>query len=307
MGEDMPGPASGQLWLPPLSAQAVSDRLWDNAGREESRMTTTLKPQVPPVAQPGRVGRIWRWTLALVAAAGTIALVLILMGGSGGTSYAYELNGGFDEEGGAAPARPISDDGTFANDGYAFGWDGAMALDVDLGENYEIEMRVRIDDRNRWIKVLDFKDRSSDAGLYLYDAEQLKFWFAETCPDGVTDIVQGCRGYGTRWPLYGPDDAIELDQFVTIRFIRDGGEIEAYVNGELQTWSPAGQMHSRDTYPSDPTEAELEALTRINRFEDYKDQTLQSSPVLFVLADDLTTGESEIARGEIDYIRITTK
>lgn len=255
-----------------------------------------------------RARRVWLWVLAAAAAAVTIGVVLVLMVGSEEPTYAYELNRSLDEEGGGPPVRAVGPgEVRFGETGYLFGPMGGLAVDLDLGESYTVEMRVRLDTARRWVKVFDFADRFGDAGLYLQDGTLFHFAFQpEWCPTGVEDISQGCRPVGSRWPLYGPSDALDVGSFATIRFIRDGdaGTVEVFVDDTLQTWSPAGIWHSYDRHESDPTEEELLALERVDWVEDYK-KTLVPRSVLHVMTDDHATGGAESTSGEIDYIYIT--
>jgi hypothetical protein len=254
------------------------------------------------VDQPSRTRHVWPWFLAAAAGVLAVGLVLFFMVGSTGPTYAWELNGSFEEEGGGPLARSVSDKPVDA-EGFVFnGRSGGLGLDVDLGESYTIEMRVRLDEgfAPRWVKVLDFKDRWSDAGLYVQEGSKLSVVPKISCPPGVQDKVQGCwPGEEHRLYLYGPTDTIKLGEFVTIRFVRDGdtGTVAAYANDVLQTWSPGGG------YGTTP---EREALERVDHVEDYNDETILRSTSLYVMSDDIATG-GDATNGEIDYIHITTR
>ena len=263
--------------------------------------TTAPTEPAAPVDQQRPTMRVWPLLAAATVALLAVGAALIFLLGSDGPTYAWELNGSFEEEGDGQPARSVSDKAIDAQ-GFVFtGRSGGLGLDVDLGASYIIEMRVRLDEGSvpRWVKLLDFKDRWSDAGLYVYEGSKLNVVVKSPCPAGVEDKTQGCwPGEEARFYLYGLDDAIEMGEYVTIRFERDGGSdtIQAYVNDVLQTWSPGGG------YGTTP---EKEALERIDRVEDYNDEMLLLSTSLYVMSDDIATG-GEATKGEIDYIHITT-
>ena len=260
-------------------------------------MSTTMTPtDATEAAAPPRQRRRWVWIAAAVALAAVFGVALALLVGSDGPTYAYELNGSLEEEGGGPALTALG--GTLGAEGYVFEFNQGLALNADLGESYDIEMRVRVDETrpNPWVKVLDFRDRVSDAGLYIHDWTALQFYFTEACP-GNTDLNQGCReGEDRRMPLFGQPDTLELGSFATIRLVRHGetGMVEAYVNGDLQTWSPL-----QDLEP-------LAGMERLEGFEDFTGEaTFGPNPVLHFMTDDERTTR-EAGAGEIDYIHITT-
>lgn len=132
----------------------------------------------------------------------------------------------------------------------------------------------------------------------VYEGSKLNVVVWSPCPRGVEDKAQGCwPGEEHRLYLYGLDDVIEMGEFVTVRFVRDGdtGTVEAYVNDVLQTWSPGGGFG---------TTPEREAVERVDRVEDYGDETILQSTSLYVMSDDIIT-RGDATNGEIDYIHIT--
>ena len=273
--------------------------------------STLTSERLPDVTQRRRSW--WRWAAAAVVIAGAVALLFAFAAGSESPTHAYELNGSLEDEYGGPPLVELG--GTLGAEGYSFVSRGGLQLDVDLGESYTIETRVRTNtagSSNGWVKLFDFKDGVSDGGIYIFGGYQLAFGPKEPCPSEERgNLLQGCPPLGRRWLLYGPEDALNVGSFATIRFVRDGetDTVEAFVDGERQMWSPVGPFHAYDWWLGDepqPTDAELEALGRTDRVHDYNGETIQSSKrVLSIMADDDPTGGFESTSGEIDYIHIT--
>lgn len=87
-----------------------------------------------------------------------------------GLIHQYQLNGSYtDDLGGSALD---SAGGTLGPTSYAFGPNEGLSLSSGLLDptNYSIEMIFNFSDLFGWRKILDFKDRSSDDGLYNLDA-----------------------------------------------------------------------------------------------------------------------------------------
>ena len=143
---------------------------------------------------PDRPRRAWLWLVAAFASFLAIGVAVILLAGSSGPTYAWELNGSFEEEGGGPPARPVSDR-PVDDEGFVFASNrGGLGLDVDLGESYTVEMRVRMDGpAPEWIKLIDFKDRWADAGLYVYGGSKLNLVVKIACPAGVDRVLEVTR------------------------------------------------------------------------------------------------------------------
>ena len=99
-------------------------------------------------------------------------------------AHVYELNGSFaDELGGPAlvPAR-----GTLDPTNYSFGPNQGLALSNGLADagSYSIETVFRFSEINGYRKIIDFKDRTVDAGLYNRTGE-LRFHSIQSGPSGA--------------------------------------------------------------------------------------------------------------------------
>lgn len=241
------------------------------------------------------------WVVGVAGAAAIFGLVLVLATSWGDEEFthAYEFNGTLDDEYGGAPVIALG--GVVEAEGYVFGPNEGVVVDLDLGDTYTLETRFRIDETNpgAWAKILDFKSRSADGdgGLYLFQESTLQFYFSESC-GGTVDVPQGCTTVldegARRSPLHGPRGAMSTGTFVTVRLVRDGdaGTVEAYVDAELQSWSI---LSSGEPFgDSEPLMA----------FDDFFGEAIPRDGTLHVMVDDQASGTRESASGEIDYIRI---
>ncbi|MDW3646373.1 MAG: thrombospondin type 3 repeat-containing protein [Bacteroidia bacterium] len=104
--------------------------------------------------------------------------------------FIYEFNGNLNEESGLGPALTTigTGSGNFVNDPllsnstvYEFSTDHGLTFDlnaagVDLNQDYTIELYFRFENyQASWRKILDYKNRSADAGLYDY-LRQIQFY-----------------------------------------------------------------------------------------------------------------------------------
>jgi hypothetical protein len=114
-------------------------------------------------------------------------------------AHDYELNGSFNDAlGGPALA---SGGGSLGATGYRFGVNQGLALGNALidGADYSIEIRLSFDDNlttnsNTWLKIIDFKNLSSDDGLYSYlnsGAKTLDYCVCGTQHNGTADVFSG--------------------------------------------------------------------------------------------------------------------
>lgn len=134
----------------------------------------------------------------------------------------YDLNGSLaDSLGGNALT---ANGGVLGATGYTFGANQGLTLTgtglANLGE-YSIEMRVKLDSLrafsgSRWIKLIDFKNLTSDDGLYSFDTDGN--------PNGT--IVQF-------YPIGGTLDSFTPNQFANVVITRDGTtkQVVTYVEG----------------------------------------------------------------------------
>src|SRR5262249_32305612 len=80
-------------------------------------------------------------------------------------SHIYELNGSYADALGGPPLTPAG--GTLGPSGYTFAEGQGPSLSSAVSPTtYSLEMLFRIDDTSSYRKLLDFKNRTSDDGLY---------------------------------------------------------------------------------------------------------------------------------------------
>jgi hypothetical protein len=79
--------------------------------------------------------------------------------------HAYELNGSFADALGGPAMNPNG--GTLGPEGYSFSFDqGPNVSGAIMQGNYSIEMLFRLNETSGYRKLIDFKDRTTDHGLY---------------------------------------------------------------------------------------------------------------------------------------------
>ena len=110
----------------------------------------------------------------------------------------YRLDGAFVEADAAAPALDTIGDGQFVADtlvevddlervSYRFDRGSGIAFDNGeagdfLGETYSIELYFRFDDLASWRRIIDYKNRQTDFGLYAKDG-RINFYNITTSPE----------------------------------------------------------------------------------------------------------------------------
>ncbi len=143
----------------------------------------------------------------------TLFLALAAIGMSTSANAAlvfnYQLNGNFNDAlGGAAIA---SQGGTIGASGYSFGPNqGLNVAGSGLTSTYSIETRFSFSNISGFRKIVDFKDRSSDNGLY---------------------VLNGALNF---FPITTGPSAFVPNQLATVLLTRSAaGDVKGYVNGAL--------------------------------------------------------------------------
>jgi hypothetical protein len=114
---------------------------------------------------------------AVIAYISATMMLLGVASLAGADTFTYELNGSLADSGGPSL---VSNGGTLDSTGYAFGVNeglslrGTRAFDV-----YSIDIRFYFDDVfasiNTYQKIIDFKNRTSDSGLYSVSGQLVLF------------------------------------------------------------------------------------------------------------------------------------
>lgn len=179
-------------------------------------------------------------------------------------THDYELKGTLADSVGGIPL--ISNGGAISMNGYAFGPDQGPSFSGAINPStYSIEMQFSLDDTSGWRRLVDFKDRTTDNGLYNF-SKILQF------------VVVSGSGFET-----GPNDVFWPGKISELVITRDGGtnQFIGYVDG-------VQQISFEDTsegavFVNDPTD--------INNY------------VIHFLRDDTAIG-GESGSGELKRIRI---
>lgn len=101
-------------------------------------------------------------------------------------SHIYELNGSLADSLGGPSL--VANGGTLGPTGYTFASNQGPSLSNAINPaTYSIEMRFSLDTLTNFRKILDFKDRASDNGLYNLDTA-LNFFPVDTGPGGAFTV-----------------------------------------------------------------------------------------------------------------------
>ena len=94
------------------------------------------------------------------------ACLLLHPGMALATTFTYDLNNSLAETGGGPSLTSLG--GTLGPTGYTFGANQGLSLTnvIGAGTPYSIELRFSFDATSGFRRILDFKDRTSDTGLY---------------------------------------------------------------------------------------------------------------------------------------------
>jgi len=90
--------------------------------------------------------------------------MLALGGSATAANHLYTFNGTMTDALGGASMAGLG--GTLSATSYSFDKNQGLSLAEALGSVYTIDMVMTFDTHSGWQKVIDFKDRSSDMGLY---------------------------------------------------------------------------------------------------------------------------------------------
>ncbi len=162
--------------------------------------------------------KLWR-VLACTAALGAIATPA-----QAALIYNFDLNGSYANS--AGPGSIAPNGGSLGASGYTFA--ANQGLTIGLGGNalteYAIETRFSFDTTSSYRKVLDFFNRGSDTGLYIY-SDRLTFYPAVSGP-----VV------------------FSVGQLATLRLERSAsGQVTGYVDGVQQfSFADTGNLAAFD-------------------------------------------------------------
>ena len=163
----------------------------------------------------------------------------------------YSLNGSLAEDMGRGPALSAVDSGAFRRDtlpctgqirqSYRFGDNSGLLFDNGLAGNfirksYTIELFFKMEDLGRYDRVIDFKDRTTDKGCYIYYGA-LNFYniaTSDTVPfasnhyqyyvitrDSATQLVRVYSSGRSRISFIDTDTNATLNSANKLRFFQD--------------------------------------------------------------------------------------
>jgi hypothetical protein len=144
----------------------------------------------------------------------SLAICALSASGAGTRAHLYPLNGDYADVMGGKPLLPGG--GVIASTGYLFEMDGGPSLaDTINPTNYSIEVVFHLKQTTSYRKLLDFKGRTVDTGLYNLS--------------GTFDFYPRTRG---------TNNVFSSNVSAHIVIVRDGesGEVSGFVNG-VQQWA----------------------------------------------------------------------
>ena len=226
---------------------------------------------------------------------GAFAAVALLANASSAvavtTAYTYSLNGTLAEDSGSGPSL-VAYGGTLTSSGYYFGPNLGLSLSNAINPDvYSIDIHFYFDSvsasSNGFQRIIDFKNRTTDSGLY-----------SKTNPPapGAEAIIYNAGSTS----IVGNSNVFFDGQFVDLRLTRSAtGQFSAYVNGaltlsfldstKLTTFSGAesivylfmDDLQSIANYPNTP-EAGSGLITFLEVTSDLSPVPLPPSALLFV-------------------------
>lgn len=131
------------------------------------------------------------------------AAMLALGGSAAAANHLYTFNGTYADALGGADM--VGGGGTLGATSYTFGINEGLSLGEQLGSVYTIDMVMTFDTHSGWQKIIDFKDRTSDSGLYTSDGNWNFYRTLLSAPapaDGVAARVTLTRDAGSLVSLY---------------------------------------------------------------------------------------------------------
>jgi hypothetical protein len=113
-------------------------------------------------------------SISAIGASLAIGVISVPSAQAASISHLYELNNSLDDSKGGASL--VSNGGTVSASGYAFGANQGPSLSNSVNPtDYSILMDFSLSELGGYRKIIDFKDRTSDNGLYNYE-NQLSFF-----------------------------------------------------------------------------------------------------------------------------------
>lgn len=129
--------------------------------------------------------------------------MLALGGSASAANHLYNFNGTFSDALGGADM--VGAGGALGATSYTFGKNEGLSLGEQLGSVYTIDMVMSFDTHSGWQKIIDFKDRTADNGLYT-SGNKWDFYnigtMGDTPADGVAARVTLTRDASSLVSLY---------------------------------------------------------------------------------------------------------
>lgn len=98
------------------------------------------------------------------AAVAVVLSALTLAAQAATPSHVYQLDGSLADQNGGQPL--VADGGMLDATGYSFAPNQGLSLSNVLGSTYTIDLQFSFIDTGGYRRLIDFKDRASDTGLY---------------------------------------------------------------------------------------------------------------------------------------------
>ena len=123
----------------------------------------------------------------IVAATALLALSVAMAAPPAAPVRDYRFQGSLKEDSGNGPGLGTLG-GKLVDGAYAFlGGEGLRLDNVGVKDHYSLELEFLFDDVDGWQKVIDFHDRASDRGVYVYNGQAQ---FYNVAIGGEFDVAQ---------------------------------------------------------------------------------------------------------------------